>query len=190
VALKKVEFKLAQAERALKRLLDAKNREEFYDHLAAFLSSARSVDYILAFQFGYKEFKKSEEIANRPLSLSTAEQLKRQSFDAWLNKSAATVRSHPLKADRDSDFHREGTPSAKFRLPPGTELLLGPGGPIDTPLVLRRHSTGQRGFGLPLEGPRPQDFYFEFDSNRSAIEVCRDYLELIKKLLEAAKVQV
>jgi hypothetical protein len=192
VAWKKVEFKLAQAERALGRLLAAKNREEFYDHLASFLSSARSVVSVLAFQFGFEEFKTGQKRAgtNRHLGLSTAELQKRQSFDTWLKSAAATVLSHPLKADRDSDGHREGTPSAKFRLPPGTGLLLEPGGPIDRPLVLRRNNIGQRGFGLPLEEPRPQDFYFEFDNKRSAIQVCRDYLGLIKKLLEAAKVQV
>ena len=192
MAWNKVEFKLAQAERALERLLDAKNREEFYDHLASFLSSARSVVSVLAFQFGFKEFETGEKFAgtNRHLSLSIADREKRQSFDAWLKNAAATVISHPLKADRDSDGHREGTPSAKFRLPPWAGLLLEPGGPIDRPLVLRGNNMGQSGFGLPLEGPRPQDFYFEFNNNRSAIEVCRDYLGLIKKLLESAKAQV
>jgi hypothetical protein len=100
------------------------------------------------------------------------------------------VLTHPLKADRDSDVHREGTSSAQFRLPPGAGLLLEPGGPMETPLVSRRNSWGHRDFGLPLEGPRPEDFYFQFDTARPALTLCRDYLALIKSLVEAAKAHV
>lgn len=187
----KVQFKLSQAERALEGLSTTKSREDFYDGLAFFLSAARSVVSVLSFQYGLHEFEKGEKVAgtNRHLTLSAAEKEKRQSFDVWLRRSAAPVLTHPLKADRDSDVHREGVSSVKFRLPPGSGLLLEPGGPIGTPLALRGHSWGQ-GLGLPLEGPRSEDFSFQFDEARCALAVCRDYRALIKDCVEVAKDQV
>lgn len=187
MAWKKVEFKLAQADRAVEGLSSTNSREEFYDRLALFLSAARSAVSVLAFQYGLREFEKGEKAAgtNRHLVLSAAERQKRQSFDDWLEHAAAPVLAHPLKADRDSDVHREGTSSATFRLPPGAGLLLEPGGPIETPLV-SRHG----GFGLPLEGPRPEDFYFHFDAARPAVAVCRDYLALIRILVATARAHV
>lgn len=188
----KVEFKLAQAERALEQLSSTKSREQFYDGLTLFLSTSRGAVSVLAFQYGLREIERGEKAAgtNGHLGLSVAERQKRQSFDGWLQKAAVPVLSHPLKADRDSDVHREGASSARFRLPLGAGLLLEPGGPMERPLALRRNNRGQGGFGLPLEGPRPEDFYFQFDKTRSALAVCRDYLALIKSLIETAKAYV
>jgi len=63
VGWEKVEFKLAQADRALEQLSSTKSREHFYDGLTLFLSAARSAVSVLAFQYRLREFANGEKAA-------------------------------------------------------------------------------------------------------------------------------
>lgn len=184
-----VELKLSQAERALAGLSDVGRREEFYDRLSLFLAAARSILSVLSFQFGWGEFVVGERAAgtNRHQTTTSTEKSARKAFDRWFKVAASPALSHPLKQDRDADTHRTGAPSARFGLPPGSGLLLESGGPAGAMLAVRRSHLGQARIGLPHEGPRPEDFFFEFERARPAIAVCQDYLSMIKSLVGAAR---
>ena len=86
-------------------------------------------------------------------------------------------------------MHTEGVPSAKFLPKPGPGFPLSPGTALKQVRVLYKRGS-KLVIGMPMSGPRPKDFYFEFESGKSALEVCREYLDLIKKLTEDAKGQI
>jgi hypothetical protein len=120
------------------------------------------------------------------LTLVQSERTKRERFDTWFQRASRPILDSPLKADRDSELHREGTSAIRFASPPGSGLLVEPGNATDVPLALRALGGGRRGLSLPLEGPRPHDFYFTFEASRPALDLCREYLQQIRALVEEA----
>lgn len=99
-----VERKLRYARYQFRKLKEVGTGEELFATLDALLSEARSVLYVLAYQFGWKELRGSYR--RRFL----VERAKREKFDRWFGKAASAVLKHPLTLERHEVIHRTGSP--------------------------------------------------------------------------------
>jgi hypothetical protein len=185
---REVTYKFEQAARAVEAMNVATSREQFYDAATQFLTTVRAAVSVMQYQYGFKEYKHGEVISgtNRHTSLSAAETAKRKAFDTWYNGAAKPFLDHRLKADRDAELHRTGVSSIKFCLPQGSGLLLEPGNATDTPLALRAGKFGKTVVSLPLCGPEPRNYYFDFAPDRPAIDLCSEYLSMARALYSDA----
>lgn len=97
--------KLNHARYQFAKLEEVASSRDLFATLDAFLSEARSVLYVLGFQFGWEERRKPDRMA------VAAERSVRQRFDRWFKRNAKAVLDHPLTLERHEVVHRSGSPS-------------------------------------------------------------------------------
>lgn len=97
--------KLNHARYQFEQLQEVASSRDLFATLDAFLSEARSVLYVLAFQFGW------EERCGPYRKIVGTERSVRERFDRWLRKNAKAVLDHPLTLERHEVVHRSGSPS-------------------------------------------------------------------------------
>lgn len=179
-----VDAKLVEARRKLLRVAAIERVPEFYDALNDFLTAARSVDFVLCFQFGFKDLKLSAEGRAIESALSHAATTERKSFDSWAQKEGKVAREHVLKAERDQSIHRSGQASVHYYPKPYSGVAIEAGTPFRSALVTRRGRTG-----LPLENDM-RFFYTLPDGTESeAPPLCEGFLAELERLVAAARSQ-
>jgi hypothetical protein len=179
-----VDAKLAEARRKLMRLAVIDRVPEYYDALNDFLAAARSIEFVLSFQFGIRDLKHSTEGRAIELALSHTAATERRSFDHWLAKEGKAVREHVLKAERDQSIHRSGQVSAHYYPHPYSGLAIEAGTSFSPALVTR----GGR-IGLPLENTM-RFFYTLPDGTESeALPLCEHFMAALETLVAVARGQ-
>jgi hypothetical protein len=108
-----VERKLHYARCQIRRLKEAETGEDLFATLDAFLSEARSVLYVLAYQFGWKELRGSDR------KKFAAEREQREESDKWFTESASPILKHPLTVERHEVIHKSGSPAFGYPLKGG-----------------------------------------------------------------------
>ena len=102
--MSRVERKLRYATYELRKLSEATTSEDLFATMDAFLSQARSVLYVLEYQFGWKGLK------GRDKKRLAAQRAERERFDQWFKAAAKEVLAHPLVIERHEVVHRSGSP--------------------------------------------------------------------------------
>lgn len=179
-----VEMKLAEARRKLFRLAEIHRVPDFYDALNDFLTTARAIESVLAYQFGLKDLGRSPEGRAIKSALSPVQFAERQSFDDWLETEGKAVRDHLLKDERDGALHRSGQAAVYYWPKPSSGLGVEPGTPFQHGLVIRRG-----GVGLPLEND--MEFFWQLPNGTEgdAVTTCGDFLAELESLVAAARSQ-
>jgi len=172
-------IKYRETRNQLARLNAAKDAKDFYLAVNAFLTAARSVLYVISFQYGWAHLKTADKAT---LSLTPQQEAERRRFDKWTESSASwqAVLTHPLTAERHDVVHKSGQSNFIYYPQMGPGLAASPGTPF-------RAASMTRG-GLPITTEGSRFFYRRPDgSELEADQVCQEYLDLIWKVVEDVK---